>query len=427
MVGRRTADAVLVPPYVPFAEYKHGCLCIAAAMICIFAFTAADWPAFRGGSKFSNSAEQNVPVKLDSAEALAWKVELPGKGHSSPIVVGGRVIVTCSSGPKEQRLHVLCFDAKDGKQLWERQFWATGRTICHPTSAVAAPTPATDGKRIFAFYASNDLACLDLDGNLLWYRGLTYDFPAAFNDVGMASSPLVVNGSVIVQIESQGDSFAAGLKAETGETLWRRDRPREMNWCSPAVYRGDHADKELVLLQAPSGLSAVDPKTGEPQWQYPVKSNDITSAAVENGVVYLPSEGITAVQPDGGSSAAKAVWKASRLNPGAASPVVHDGKVYVVNRAGVLTCAETGKGEIAWQLRLTGKFWATPVIAAGHMYLFSDDGQAQVVSLGDKGELASSFWLGEAVMASPAVADGAIFVRSANHLWKFGGGEKSKN
>ena len=392
-----------------------------AAIFAVLLFSAADWPAFRGGDKFSNSAEKNVPVKLDAPEALAWKVETPGKGLSSPIVVAGRVIVTCSSGPKEQRLHVLCFDAKNGKKLWERQFWATGRTICNPSTAVAAPTPATDGKRIFAFFASNDLACLDLDGNLLWYRGLTYDYPAAFNDVGMSSSPIVADGAVVVQIESQGDSFAAGIDAKTGETLWRRDRPRVMTWCSPALYRGAPAEKELVLLQGGSGLSAVNPRKGESLWQYSAKGNEITSSAVENGVVYLPADGITAVQPDGNSATAKAVWKASRLNPGAASPVVHDGKVYVVNKAGVLNCAETSKGEVTWQLRMKGNFWSTPVIADGHMYLFSDDGLAQVVSLGEKGELASSFSLGEAVMASPAVADGAIFVRSASHLWRFGG------
>ena len=158
----------------------------------------------------SVSPDAQPPAEWSETKNVAWKVELPGRGPSSPIVVGDRVIVTCSSGVKQDRLHVLCFDAKDGKRLWERQFWATGRTLSHPASANAACTPASDGKLIFAFYSSNDLACLDLDGNLKWFRGLAYDFPHAGNDVGMSSSPLVVGDVVVAQVECQGDSFAAG-------------------------------------------------------------------------------------------------------------------------------------------------------------------------------------------------------------------------
>ena len=126
--------------------------------------------------------ERGPPVAFAKDEAgiehnVAWKTAIPGRGVSSPILVAGKVIVTAASGFKQDRLHVLCIDAKTGPIDWERQFWATGRTLCHPTSSVAANTPSSDGKRIFAFFSSNDLACLDLDGNLLWYRGLTHDFP----------------------------------------------------------------------------------------------------------------------------------------------------------------------------------------------------------------------------------------------------------
>jgi outer membrane protein assembly factor BamB len=183
---------------------------------------AADWLQFRGTN--SNSATTDAPPPADLSDTLAhvaWQASLPGRGLSSPIVVDGRVIVTCSSGPNQDRLHVLCFDAASGKQLWERQFWATGRTLTHPSSANAAPTPASDGKLVFAFYSSNDLACLDLDGNLKWFRGLAHDFPHAGNDVGMSSSPVVLGDVVITQIECQGDSFAAGIDKHTGESRWR--------------------------------------------------------------------------------------------------------------------------------------------------------------------------------------------------------------
>ncbi len=172
---------------------------------------AGDWRQFRGNDTNGIAEETSLPTHWSETENVAWKVELTGKGPSSPIVVAGHVIVTSSSGAKQDRLHVLSFAAASGKLEWERQFWATGRTMCQPMTAVAAPTPASDGQRVFALFSSSDLVCLDLDGNLLWYRGLQVEHPAAGNDVGMASSPVVVGQTVIVQIESQGDSFAAGF------------------------------------------------------------------------------------------------------------------------------------------------------------------------------------------------------------------------
>ena len=159
----------------------------------------ADWPQFRGPRSNSvASSELDWPA---GEVPVAWTAPLPGRGPSSPIVVGQKVFVTASSGVQQDRLHVLAFDAIRGKPLWERQFWATGRCLSHPSSANAAPTPASDGQRLFAFYSSNDLVCLDLDGNLLWYRGLAHDFPRVGNDAGMSSSPLVLGDSLSAIVE----------------------------------------------------------------------------------------------------------------------------------------------------------------------------------------------------------------------------------
>jgi outer membrane protein assembly factor BamB len=393
------------------------------AIVCVLlSSSGADWLRFRGDST-SSAPGESPPVRWDveTGENIAWKAELPGKGMSSPIVVGGNVIVTASSGPRETRLHVLCFNATTGAKRWERQFWATGRTFCHPFSAVAANTPASDGERVYAFYSSNDLVCLDLDGNLQWYRGLAFDYPAAGNDAGMSSSPVVSGDTVIVQIECQGESFAAGIDKRTGEDRWRLKRDPLPNWSSPVVAHDEVSGREVVLLQSAEKLSAHDPATGVELWSYKNTNDGITSTVVAADMIYLPAAGtgVRALRMPGGTNAPTMVWTENKLNFGSASPAVSDGKIYTINRAGVLNCGRTSDGEVLWQLRLKGAFWSTPLVAGGHVYAANQDGEVQVVRLGDeKGEVVSTNVMGESTMASPAAVDGALYYRGAKHLWK---------
>jgi outer membrane protein assembly factor BamB len=381
------------------------------------ALLAADWRQFRGSDNNPVAAEEKPPTKFGEDQNVAWKAPLVGDGVSGPIVVGDRVIVTASSGAVEQdRLHVLAFDAASGKQLWHRQVWATGRPFHHPTSANAAPTPASDGQRIFAFYSSNDLICLDLDGNLLWYRGLGLDYPKAGNDVGMSSSPLLVGDTVVVQVESQGDSFAAGIDAATGENRWRIARPKAPNWVSPAVLRGPQGN-DHVLLQSAKELTAYEPKTGKQVWKFDAGGGGIPSVTTACSRVYAPSRGLTALDVSGTSP--ELLWESNKLAPGNASPVIHDGNIYLLKDPGVLTCGDEKTGDVRWQARLKGTFWATPVIAGGHLYAANQDGQCFVVKLGGgRGEVVHTAELGEPFFASPAVAHNALYLRSEKSLFK---------
>lgn len=382
------------------------------------AFLAADWLQFRGSDNNPVAAEQKLPTKFGDADSnIAWKVPLVGDGVSGPIVVGDRVFVTASSGAVQQdRLHVLAFDERNGKQLWHRQVWATGRPFHHPMSANAAPTPASDGQRVFAFYSSNDLVCLDLDGNLLWYRGLGLDYPKAGNDVGMSSSPLVVDDTLVVQVESQGDSFAAGLDVATGENRWRIARPKAPNWVSPAVLRVKDG-QSVVLLQSASGITAHDPRSGEQLWKFDAPSGGIASTTATGSRIYIPARGLTALDAAGASSPSLA-WESNKLAMVYTSPVIHDGHIYVLNRAGVLVCGDEKTGNDRWQVRLKGTFWATPVIAGGHLYAANQDGQCFVVKLGAKGDLVHTADLGEGFFGTPAVAHNGLYLRSEKHLFK---------
>jgi outer membrane protein assembly factor BamB len=392
-------------------------LATAALLTALPLLAAADWLQFRGPGGLGVAPESKLPAAIDPEKAT-WKVKLPAKGVSSPIVVGGRVIVTSAGGVKQQRLHVTCFDSASGNELWQREFWATGRTYTHPSSSVAAPTPASDGQRIFAFFSSNDLVCLDLDGNLLWYRGLAFDYPKAGNDIGMSSSPVVVDETVVVQIENQGDSFAAGLDAATGETRWRIDRDKQANWVSPTVLPAAGNRGPLVVLQDHDGVIGLEPRTGREVWRYETTCGGIPSPAATPDRLFISSNGLTALRLSGESAAPELAWDEIRLQPGSSSPAVYEGRVYTLN-GGVLSCGDGETGEVLWKLRVGGKHWATPAIADGRMVCCNDAGDVCIIGLGKEGEILGEGKLGEGVQGSPAVSGDALFIRTNEHLWKF--------
>ncbi|MCH5374932.1 MAG: PQQ-binding-like beta-propeller repeat protein [Planctomycetes bacterium] len=380
----------------------------------------ADWPQFRGPGNSSVAENDRLPTEWSENQNVVWRVELPGRGPSSPIIVSDRVFVTATTGVKHDRLHVLCFDADSGKRLWEREFWATGRTATHDSISGAAPTPASDGQRVFAFFSSNDLVCLDLDGNLQWYRGLSYDYPKSGNDVGMASSPAVIDGAVIVQVESQGDSFAVAIDTATGENLWKVPRKNRANWASPIALPGRGGRGNAVLLQSPSGLTAHDPRTGEQRWSLENGCASMCSSLFHDNLLLVPMSGLTALRFSDASNAPEILWDSRRLSPGTPSPVVYQDRVYTVSGA-IVKCGELATGDVIWQLRLEGTHWATPVIAGGKMYCINYDGRASVIRLGDEeGEVVGQADLGQKIHASPAVADNAMYVRSDRYLWKIG-------
>lgn len=381
---------------------------------------AGDWLQFRGAGG-NPVADAQIPEKW--ADAIAWKSSLPGRGLSSPIVIGKRIVVTCSDGFKQDRLFVLCFDSDSGKKIWQRQFRATGRTYTHPTSAVAAPTPASDGKSIFAFFSSNDLICLDLNGNLRWFRGLSFDYPKSGNDVGMASSPVVADGVVTVQIEAQGDSFATGIDTETGETRWRISRLQQSNWASPVVFPGKGSRKSVVLLQSPNALTGHDIGSGKEIWRYEQAFESTPSIAVVGSSLFLPTKGgTTRLDFTDDSNAYEVKWEDNKLRLGSSSPVVRDNRLFILTGT-VLKCADADTGKVVWQTRVSGKrFWATPVIAGDRMFCANQDGDVEVIRIdGKKGSVVAQNSLGEALFGTPAIGDGAIFIRSNGHLWKIAG------
>lgn len=385
----------------------------------IGAMAADDWNQFRGVGGIS-VAESAVPTTFDDTKNIAWKIELPAKGASGPIVIGDKVVVTCSGGDNQDQLFAVCINANTGERLWTQKFWATGRCYCHPLSANAVPTPTSDGKHIYVFFSSNDLACLDLDGNLVWYRGSVLDYPKAGNDVGMASSPAVHDGVVVVQVECQGDSFAMGLNADNGTTIWTEPRNKDAVWTSPLLLVSDDAPP-MVVLQSKSGFDVLDLKSGKNVFHQDGECSSISSSAVENGKLFVPIDGTTAYSISAEGELEK-IWNSSQIRPSAVSSVIYDGQVMALNGTGVLTIFDAQDGSPGEKIRVSSPRanWATPVVAGDHMYLFTQNGKSHVVRLGESPEVVHEHDFGEdeVFLGSPAVANNALYVRSDKYLWK---------
>ena len=384
---------------------------------------AGDWPQFRGPDSTGISSDAQIPAnpKID------WSAPLPGRGLASPIVVGGKVFIACSSGPKQERLHLICFNAEDGAKIWERQLHATGRTMAHPKTSVAACTPCSDGRRVFALWSCNDLAAFDLDGDLLWVRGLTADYPNASNSLGMASSPIVIGETVVAMIENDSESYSLGLDAKTGRNIWKLDRPKSANWTSPIAFRADEKSPPLALLQSSKGLLAVDATSGSRMWEYAEGASTMSSSVIAAGVIYAPSNGVTALTPQTGGAAPVQLWRSKQINPSTISPLVLDGRLFSVNGAGVITTADAKTGDNGWKLRLTGPFSGSPVGAGARLFTVNEKGLVQIVDIAaPEGAVIGQLQLPlneeakELILCTPALSGSHVFVRSDSTLWRLG-------
>lgn len=393
---------------------------------CVF-FTSAlaaedGWWQFRGdnGQSATNS---KTPENFGGDEKLniAWRQPTAGRGVGSPLVVNGLVIVTGSGGQDERDIYVEAFDAETGDLAWRRTAEALGRPYTHPTSANAAPTPVSDGERVFALYSSCDLLCYDLDGNLQWYRALAVDYPKAGNDVSMSSSPVVIDGVVLVQLENQGDSFVTGLDAVTGESLWRADRPRRANWASPLAIKLPDGRSAFVLQNAQS-LQLVEPKTGETMSTFELPGSTVSSPVYSAPRLLIPASGLTVI--DLSSTAPEVVYENQKLGTRSASHVVVGQRVYAC-RGSVLVAGEITEGEVLWQQRLPNieSVWATPVATATGIYVFDQTGNVVLVrdeldTDDPSATVVSTTTVEGPVLASPAVSGDALFVRSENAIYK---------
>jgi len=416
---------------------------------------AENWPGWRGPGSLGISNDKGIPVKWDLALNVKWKAEVPGLGHSSPIIWGNRIFVTTaiSSDPKEDYWEkgfpqiqrkpdsadiswkVLCFDRDTGKLLWDRTAVRnTPANARHTKNSYASQTPATDGTYVYAFFGDQGMYCYDFQGKLIWSKNL-----GAFtmrSGWGMGTSPVLYKDLVIQTCDQEpGGSFIVALNKKTGSTVWKTDRDEASSWSTPFLYlQGAHPE---LLVNATRAIRSYDPATGKLIWQCRGPATSITTPTPtsSHGLIFVSSgfireevRPLTAFRPGatgditlnpGETSSKDIAWRQLTAAPYIPSPIASGDYIFVLLDQGFIACydARTGK-EMFGRTRIDvgANFSASPVAVDGKLYLMSEDGDVYVISAGSKYELLAKNAIGEAVMASPAISDGKMFVRTLKHL-----------
>lgn len=415
-----------------------------------------DWPSFRGQAASGVSSGFPTPTEwnLESGENVRWRVEVPGLAHSSPIIWGDKLFVTTAvraageqelkvglygsifpvQDESEFRFELHCYDKNSGKQLWTRECWHGVPPVKrHPKGSHAASTPATDGEHVLAFFGSCGLYCYDLEGQLLWTRDFGkldsgfYMMKAA--EWGFASSPVLHEGKVILQVDVQQNSFVAALDARTGEDLWHTPRKEVPTWSTPSV--DVRPGRRQVICNGWKHIGGYDLDSGAELWKLegggdipvptPVLAGDtifITNAHGSMAPIYAIdalAKGTLTMDP---AETEAMRWSTARRGNYMQTPLVVGDEIYFCSDAGILACYRTQTGEEVFRERLgegTTGFTSSGVSADGALYFASEEGDVQVVTAGFFEVLAVNS-LGEECMASPAISEGVLYYRTRGHL-----------
>lgn len=404
---------------------------ISIALACGAMARADDWPRWRGPAGSAVSKERDLPTRWTRATNVAWSVEVPGEGASSPIVVGKRVFLTSARDGGGVRI-MHCLDRETGRSLWTREIADDFPEIALPLTGHAAPTPASDGGRVVAFFGSAGVACWDLEGKELWRHDLG-DFES---ELGLACSPIIEQERVILVCDHDGDriktfdSYLIALDAATGRTVWKTDRPGlYRSWSTPIIVpvsAGEGVARREIIVNAQDELRGYDFETGRELWKVRGMTGWVTPSPVSGeGLVFAASgrDGPTmAVRPGGSGDVTEThvVWKETRGAPYVCSPLFCDGLLYVHNESGILTCFDAAGGQIIYRERLEGKFSASAAAGDGKLYLSNEAGETFVIRAGRSFELLAKNPLDEEILASPAIAAGRLFLRTRTRLYCIG-------
>ncbi|MEK6410743.1 MAG: PQQ-binding-like beta-propeller repeat protein [Acidobacteriota bacterium] len=421
------------------------------------------WPSFRGQQASGIAERQNLPDRWDAktGENILWRTPIPGLAHSSPVVWGNRVFVTSasSSDPKatfrpglygdgdaskdrsQHRWMIYALDKRTGKVLWERvAHQGVPLEQRHIKSTYANSTPATDGRIVVTWFGSQGVYAYDVSGRFLWKVELgrldlgAYDIPTY--EWGPASSPIIWNNLVILQCDTQSDSFILALDADTGKTVWKTEREEIPSWGTPTVAMTSAGP--VLVANASNYIRGYDPRTGKELWRLggsskitaptPVFSDDMFAVVSGRGperpifVVKAGARGELTL-PEGKSNSEAIAWSRTGRGSYMPTPLIYNGILYVLANNGLFDAYNLRTGEEVYRQRLPvvgSGFSASPVASDGKLYLSNEDGEMLVIAAGQKFAHIATNSMGEMLMATPALSDGVMYVRSSASLFAVG-------
>jgi outer membrane protein assembly factor BamB len=399
------------------------------------AVSAHEWTRFRGPNGSGESDAPNIPAKWTEKD-YNWRVSLPGKGHSAPVLWENKLFIT-SGDPKTAEQIVQCFDAKAGKPLWEKRFESKPHTL-HAFNTYASSTPCVDGERVYVSWSHPEalmMVALDHSGEEKWRANLG----PVIGQHGHGASP-IVHGELVVMANDQGDeehngkSFLIALDRCTGDEKWRVPRKtREMAYSTPCVYKPAKSPDQLIFNSGAEGMTSIEPASGKINWTIELFDKRSCSSPVIAGGMIFGSCGsgagggnyVVAVRPPDGidRTAPEVAYKMTKaaFAPYVPGFVARGDRIFMWSDRGFASCLNAKDGEVIWQERVGGNFFGSPIRVGDRIYCIEQKGEMVVIRAGDKYELLARNPLGEPSNSTPAVAGGVMYIRTQSHLMSLGG------
>jgi len=412
---------------------------IIAFLVVIGTAAAENWPHWRGQRHDGTSLETNLPVKWSKTENVLWRLPLPGFAGATPIVWEDRIFLTSAEGDD---LVLLCVSTS-GKRLWKRTVGTGNRVVRGGEGNSASPSPSTDGKHVWVFMSTGDLACYDFEGNEVWKSNLQEKYGDFNMFFVMASTPLLDGDQLYLQLIHSGAWPVLALDKATGNEIWKHERKSdaegesEQSYASPFLYRDDK--HKFLLVHGADYITAHSLDDGSEIWycgglnpkdNYNRSLRFVASPVAVPGLIVVPSAKngpVLGLKPGGKGNITKSkewhLWRRENNTPDVPSPLVHDGLVYLCRENGVLICMDAKTGEEIYQERVhqgrrrSPRYRASPVYADGKIYLTARHGVVTVVKAGRKFEILAFNDIEETISASPVISNGRLYLRSYDALY----------